>query len=144
MDVLRRCSPPTDFDCSICDWEYEFSTSLRRQHFLCIEPSGLEFCCVHLLQFFNVCDHPPADNASPSNTNGKTFAPKLMQSRLVFRWNRVTFDRCSRRDNWSVEWFSEPPFIGCLSIRQEILNVSQIAVAFHRIRQPFVTQTGLQ
>ena len=42
-----------------------------------------------------------------------------------------------------MKWHSEPPFIGCLSIRQEILNVSQIAVTLHRIRPQFVTQTGL-
>ena len=70
--------------------------------------------------------------------------PELMQSRLVFRRNRVTFDHCSKRYYWFVKGHSEPPFVRCFPIRQEILNVSQIAVAFHRIRPPFVTQTGLQ
>ena len=43
----------------------------------------------------------------------------------------MTFDRCSKRYYWSVKWYSEPPFIWCLPIRQEILNVSQIAVTLH-------------
>ena len=55
-----------------------------------------------------------------------------MQSRLVFRRNRVIFDHCSKRYHWSVKVHSKPPFIWCLPTRQEILNVSQIAVTFHR------------
>ena len=50
VDVLRRRSPPGVFDCSIRDWEFEVSTSIWRKNFLCVR-------CVHLLQFFNVCDH---------------------------------------------------------------------------------------
>ena len=48
-----------------------------------------------------------------------------MYSQWVFCRNRVIFDDCSERDNWDVKWYSEPPFIGCLPIRQEILNVSK-------------------
>ena len=72
------------------------------------------------------------------------FRTKLMQSRLVFRGNRVIFDHCSKRYNWSVKENSEPPFIRCFLTRQEILNVPQIAVTFHRICPPFVDQTWLQ
>ena len=36
--------------------------------------------------------------------------------------NGVIFDHCSKRDTWSVKWDSEPPFMWCLPIRQEILN----------------------
>ena len=71
------------------------------------------------------------------------FCSKLMQSRLVFCRNRVIFDHCSKRYYWSVKKHSEP-FIWCLPIRQEILNVSQIVATFHGIRPPFVTQTGPQ
>ena len=45
QDVLRRWSPP-ETDCSICDREYKIVTFHRREHFLCIEPSGVEFWCV--------------------------------------------------------------------------------------------------
>ena len=72
------------------------------------------------------------------------FRTKLMYSRLVFVRNRVTFNHCSKRYHWSVKGHSEPPLIKCLPIRQEILNVSQIAVAFHGIRPPFFVQTWLQ
>ena len=57
---------------------------------------------------------------------------------------QVIFDHCSQRCYWSVKWYSEPRFICCLPIRQEILNVSQIGVAFHGIRPPFFIQTWLQ
>ena len=72
------------------------------------------------------------------------FCSKLMHSRFVFRRNRVIFDHSSKRYYWSVKRHSEPPFIGCLPIRQEILNVSQIAVAFHGICPPIFFQTWLQ
>ena len=45
---------------------------------------------------------------------------------------------------WAVKWYSEPPFIGCPPIRREILNVSQIAVAFHGMRRPILIQTWLR
>ena len=67
-----------------------------------------------------------------------------MQSRLVFRRNRVILDHCSEGYYWPVSWYPEPPLIWCLPIRQETLNVSQIAVTFHGIRRPFFVQTWLQ
>ena len=72
------------------------------------------------------------------------FRTKLMYSRLVFGRNRVTFNHCSKRYHWSVKGHSETSLIRCLPIRQEILNVSQIAVGFHGIRPPFFVQTWLQ
>ena len=65
VDGFRRRSPPESLDCSICDWEKKIVTFHRRQHFLCIEPSGVDFWCVHLLQFFNVCDHNVSFPDSP-------------------------------------------------------------------------------
>ena len=56
----------------------------------------------------------------------------------------MIFDHCSKRDNSSVKRHSEPPFIWCFPIRQEILNVSQIAVTLHEIRPPSFVQTCLQ
>ena len=43
-----------------------------------------------------------------------------------------------------VKGHSEPPLIWCLPIRQEILNVSRIAITFHGIRPPFFVQTWLR
>ena len=65
---------PRDFYCSICDWEHEVSTPLRRWHFLFIEPSGVEFLRVHLLHFLNVCDHSVSLPDS-RRVHGKTFEP---------------------------------------------------------------------
>ena len=56
-----------------------------------------------------------------------------MQSRLVFRRNRVIFDHSSTWYYWSVKGHSEPSFKQCRPIRQEICDVSQIGVTFHRI-----------
>ena len=42
------------------------------------------------------------------------------------------------------KWFSKTPFVWSFPIRQEILNVSQIGKAFHRICPPFFIQTWLQ
>ena len=69
---------------------------------------------------------------------------ELMQSRLVFRRNRVIIDHCSERYYWSVEGHSEPPFVRCFPIRKFILNISQIAVTFHGICPPFFVQASLQ
>ena len=40
--------------------------------------------------------------------------------------------------------FSESSFVRCFPICQEILNISQIAIAFHRISPPFFIQARLQ
>ena len=71
------------------------------------------------------------------------FRTELMQSRKVFRRNSVIFGQFSKRDTWGVKRYSEPPFMVCLPIRQEILNVSQIAITFHELRPPFFIQTWL-
>ena len=60
-----------------------------------------------------------------------------MQSRLVFCRDRVIFDHRSKRNDWSVEGHSEPPFVRCFPIRKFVPNISQIAVTFHRICPPF-------
>ena len=49
---------------------------------------------------------------------------ELMQSRQVFSRNRVIFHHRSKRNHRA--------FVRCFPIRQEILNVSQIGIAFHR------------
>ena len=72
------------------------------------------------------------------------FCSKLMQPGLVFRRKMVIFDHCSKRYYWSVKGHSEPPFIKCLPIRKEILNVPQMGVTLHGIRPPFFIQNWLQ
>ena len=100
---------------------------------------------LHLLQFFNVRDHNVSfpDSTRVQRITEKytwqDFCSKLMLSRKVLRRNRVILDHCSKRYCWSVKGHPVPPFTRCLPVRQEILNVSQIAAAFHRIRPPFVS-----
>ena len=40
---------------------------------------------------------------------------------------------------WPLEWFSESPFVRSLPICQEVLDMSQRAIAFHRITPRFVS-----
>ena len=69
----------------------------------------MDFRCVHLLQFFNVCDHNVSfpDSLRVQRITEKytwqDFCSKLMQSWLVLRRNKVIFDHCSKRYYWSVE-----------------------------------------
>ena len=56
-----------------------------------------------------------------------------MQSRQVFSSNRVIFYHRSKRNNRALKWYSEQSFVWSLPIRQEILNVSQIGLAFNGI-----------
>ena len=59
-----------------------------------------------------------------------------MDSWLVFRRNRVILNQWTKRNDWSLTRFSNTSFVRSFPIRQEILNVSQIA--------PFFIQTWLQ
>ena len=48
------------------------------------------------------------------------FWAELMQSRQVFGRNKVTFNHRSKRNNRALKWYSEPPLIKCLPIRQDL------------------------
>ena len=67
-----------------------------------------------------------------------------MNSWLVFRRDRVILNQWTKRNDWSIEWFSKTPFVWSLPIRQEILNVSQIGFKYHGICPPIFIQTWLQ
>ena len=60
----------------------------------------------------------------------------------------MIFHNRFKRNNRTFKWYSEPPFIWCLPIKQEILNNSQIEILyiyiFHEISPPFFIQTWLQ
>ena len=66
-----------------------------------------------------------------------------MKSRLITRWDWVIFNQCSKWNYGTFEWFSESPFIKSLPVRYEVLNVSQIAMAFHGIGPPSLIQSWL-
>ena len=67
-----------------------------------------------------------------------------MDSWLVFRRNRVILNQWTKRNDRSFEWFPKTSLVWSFPIRQEILNVSQISIAFHRICPPIFIQTWLQ
>ena len=78
-----------------------------------------------------------ACNALSKENTWRHFWTELMQSRRVFGRSRVKIYHRSKRNNRAMKWYSESPLMRCLPIRQEILNVSQTAAAFHGIRPPF-------
>ena len=112
------CSQPEIFTVPSATGNLKLSPCFhRRWHFLCIEPSGVDFRRVHLLQFLNVCDHnvsfPDSSRIQyiTEEFSWQDFWTKLMWSRYVFRRNRMMFDHCTKRSYWSSKWHSEPPFI---------------------------------
>ena len=111
---------------------------------------SVDFRCVHLFQILNVCDQNVSSPDSPriqdrtAEYSRWNFLTELVKSWQVFGRYRVIFYHRTKWNYWSFEWFAESPFVRCLPIKQEILNVSKIAVALHGIRPPFLIQTWLQ
>ena len=99
-----------NFYCSISVWEYVFSPSFRRYFLLRIESFQHGFWCVHLFQLLKVHNQ----YVSFSNFiriqdiveeySRKYFLSKLMDSRLVFRGNRMIFIQGSKWKDWSLKW----------------------------------------
>ena len=81
---------------------------------------------------------PPTISSYPRKIPGKHF---LVSNWWIIAWSfgesKMIFDKCSKR-NWLVllKWFSKSSFIGRLPVGQEVLDVSQTAMAFHRVRPP--------
>ena len=67
-----------------------------------------------------------------------------MDSGLIFRSYRVILNQWTKWNNRSFKWLPKTSFTGRLPIRQQILNVPQIGIAFHRICPPIFIQTWLQ
>ena len=67
-----------------------------------------------------------------------------MDSRLVFRRDRVVLNQWTKRNDRSFKWFPKTSLMWGLPIRQEILNFSHIGKAFHGICPPIFIQTWLQ
>ena len=60
---------------------------------------------------------PPAYNAYPKNIPSKNFLTKLMDSRLVFRRNRVVFNTWTKWNIRSFKRFFKSPFIRWFPVR---------------------------
>ena len=56
----------------------------------------------------------------------------------------MIFNHCIKRNDQSFKQFSKSPCMRCFPIWQEVLNISQITIAFHRISPPFLSQAWLQ
>ena len=67
-----------------------------------------------------------------------------MDSWLVLRRNRVLLRQRTKRNHRFPKWFTKTSLVWSFPIKQEILNVSQIGIAFHRICPPIFIQTWLQ
>ena len=95
VDVLRRFPLPKI-------WTVPYPTGNMMFHFFGALTLHLHwafgFRCVHLLQFFCVCDHYDSFPDSPrvkwitEKYTWQDLWAELMQSRLVFRRNKVIFD----------------------------------------------------
>ena len=66
-----------------------------------------------------------------------------MDSWLVLRSKRVILNQWTKWSHRSCKWLPRTSFMARLPIRQEILNVSQIGVAFHGTCPPTFIQTCL-
>ena len=54
------------------------------------------------------------------------------------------FNLCAEWNDWSFEWFTKSSFIRSVLICQEILDTSQIAIAFHGISRPLFIRAWSQ
>ena len=120
------------------------------QYFFRVDSSMINFWCVRLFKIFQIRNQ----NISFPNSHRDQFKAKtdtwwyvlakLMKSCLMSRWNRMTFNHCSKRYFWPFEWFSKSSFKRSFPVCQVVLDISLIATAFHRISPPFFIQSWLQ
>ena len=86
---------------------------------------------------------PLATNAYPNNIPGNT-----LPNCWSLDWSLAEIGWCStiapNGMTGPFTRFSDSPFIRCFPIRQEILNISQIARAFHEMSPPLFNQAWLQ
>ena len=103
-----------------------------RQYFFALILREWNFRCVHVFQFLNVCDQKEYLLSK--------FLPRLTQTEenpgKTF-WSRAQigniFNNCPKRNQWAFGWFSESLFIRSFPICQEVVDILQIAMAFHGI-----------
>ena len=84
----------------------------------------------------------PAYKAYPRNNPGKTFFPNWW----ILDWSvaeiGIILNQWTKRHDRSFKRFSKTSLIWGFPIRQEILNISQIGIAFHGICPPILQQYG--
>ena len=67
-----------------------------------------------------------------------------MDSWLLIRGCGVIFNQWTKSDDRSFKWFTKSPFVWCFSVRQFVLNISEVEITFHGIRPPIFVQSWLQ
>ena len=67
-----------------------------------------------------------------------------MKSWLISRWKRMIFNHCSKKNYWPFEWFSKSSAIRSYPFSLGVLDVSQKAIALHRISPPLFVQSWLK
>ena len=108
------------FNCSICDWEYEVPTifgvkisfALGRRASISdvskISRSSTSATKIPPSQIL------PAHNAYPrKQSRVETFWPNWWSPDWFFRRSRMVFCNGAKRIHWSFKWFSKSPFILC-------------------------------
>ena len=142
--------PYKQFCCTICIWEHEFFFLLWYQDFFRFNSSGMNFWCIHIFQFLNICNqniffpNSPRDQCKTPRYSRQNFFTKLMEPWLVFRRNRTILNHGTKRNHCSFAWFSKSPLIWCFPIFQEVSNMSKITATFQSNSPPFCIQAGLQ
>ena len=86
-------------------------TTFRSYHLLRIVSFRYGFWCVHFFQLLKVHNQYVSFPNSPrmqdivEEYSRKYFLSKFMDSRLVFRGNRMIFNQGTRWKDWFLEWF---------------------------------------
>ena len=149
VDVLSSWSPPGSLIRPSAAGKIN-SPFFGKYHLFCIESFRVDFRCVHRFQLLNVCNHyvtlpnSPRVQSVSEEQSRLDFLSKLMDSWLVLCSKRVILNQWTKWNDWSIKWLPKTSFIWSLPIRQDILNVSQKGITFHRICPPIFIQTWLQ
>ena len=141
VDSRNPLSLPHDFPVPSANWNMN-SSSFCDQYFFRVDCSRTKLWCIQLFQILQACNQ---DISLPNSSRDWRIAKTDSWVRLschidefliVFWRNRMVFNQCPKRYYWPFEWFSKSPFIRSFPTSQEVLDISQIAIAFHWIGPP--------
>ena len=95
----------------------------------------------------------PKNISFPNFSPRSTHTPERFRVGLSCQIDEFMIDLALKSDDiqpllqkelWSFEWFSKSPFVRSFLFCQEVLNISQIAIALHRISPPFFIHASWQ
>ena len=130
---------PTFLRCTICKWNNEFvSLFVGVKCFMGVNSSKINSRRVGAVQFFNAC-YQKKKSSLPNSHRDERKSKTIFQVELSFQigedWtglvrNWVIFNKCSKKEKRSIQWFPEAPIRIIFPISQEVLNFLQKAIAF--------------